>query len=47
MAAKKQKLSVQFARDRSKEQTGSKLFDGVAIFVNGYTGDQAVDRLPN
>uniref|UniRef100_A0A914VNQ7 Uncharacterized protein n=1 Tax=Plectus sambesii TaxID=2011161 RepID=A0A914VNQ7_9BILA len=42
MNAKKQKLSVQFTKDRTKEQTDgelSDLFAGVAIFVNGYTGE--------
>jgi hypothetical protein len=43
MAAKKAKLHEQFSEDAAKEgcshsNTGSSIFQGVAIFVNGYTG---------
>ena len=43
MAAKKAKLEEQFCETRKKEISHSSkeekgIFDGVAIFVNGYTG---------
>jgi len=43
MAAKKAKLQEQFSEDSAKEgsnhsNAGSSIFQGVAIFVNGYTG---------
>lgn len=43
MAAKKAKLQEQFSEDAAKEgcshsNAGSSIFQGVAIFVNGYTG---------
>jgi hypothetical protein len=43
MAAKKAKLQDQFLEDAAKEGcshsiAGSSIFQGVAIFVNGYTG---------
>jgi hypothetical protein len=43
MAAKKSKLQEQFSEDAAKEggshsKAGSNIFQGIAIFVNGYTG---------
>lgn len=44
MAAKAFKLDEQFRqeapRERQKEGAGSEMFRGVAIFVNGYTGER-------
>ena len=37
MAAKKQKLDVQFNSERGFK---SHIFDGVAVYVNGYTSEQ-------
>lgn len=40
MAAKKAKLQDQFMIDAAKEASNdnSRIFDGVSIFVNGYSG---------
>ena len=41
MEAKKQKLNKQFSDDApgqlQKEGSGSKIFNGISIYVNGYT----------
>lgn len=43
MAAKISKLDEQFKldapREKQKDGTGSSIFSGVAIYVNGYTGN--------
>lgn len=49
MAAKKSKLEEQFLNDADKEpgSVGKQggIFEGVAIFVNGYTGNRSQNRL--
>ena len=42
MAAKMQKLDAQFNSERGLK---SRIFDGVAVYVNGYTGDHAGVKL--
>ena len=46
MAAKKQKLEEQFSKDveKSEKETKDGIFNGIAIFVNGYT-DPTADEL--
>lgn len=46
MDTKRKKLTDQFAREKSfSGETGSKLFDGVSIYVNGYTSTREFFRI--
>ncbi len=45
MAAKKAKLEGQFSEEAKKEGNQG-IFDGVAIFVNGYSGEFMIRAFP-